>query len=139
MVDCIFCKLAKGEIPCAKVYEDKYVLAFLDISPINKGHTLVIPKKHYASIMDLPKPLLHKVIDVVQKVSKALLATPESGVNITQNNGAAAGQFVFHAHFHVMPRHAGDGHHFDWTNTKYASNEEMEEYRKAIEAAVKKT
>lgn len=136
MVDCVFCKIVKGEIPCDKVYEDKDVLAFLDISPINKGHTLVIPKKHYANIMDMPKPLLHKVIDAVQRVSKALISTPESGIGIAQNNGAAAGQFVFHAHFHVMPRHAGDGHHFDWTNTKYASKEEMEGYRKAMESAI---
>ncbi|MFA5142103.1 MAG: HIT family protein [Candidatus Woesearchaeota archaeon] len=135
--DCIFCKIAKGEIPSAKVYEDKDVIAFLDISPVNKGHTLVLPKHHYETIMETPEFLLHNIMDVIKKVSKVLVITKKGGVNVCQNNGKAAGQLVNHVHFHVIPRHEGDGHKFDWKNTKYKDAKEQEEYRKAIEAAVK--
>lgn len=137
MNDCVFCKIIKGEIPCDKVYEDNQVIAFLDISPVNPGHTLVIPKKHYETIIDVPTKILHKTIDVAQKVAKALVVTPDGGVNVFQNNKPAAGQLVPHIHFHLIPRHSGDGHTFTWKEQGYESDAQKEEYRKCIEKALK--
>ncbi len=121
---CIFCKIIKGEIPCAKVYEDSETLAFLDISPCNKGHTLVIPKKHYETIDQMPVEELKDLIAKVQKISKAVKETTSAeGYNVNQNNGKAAGQLVNHVHFHIIPRFNNDGHSFDWTHLKYEEDE----------------
>ena len=112
MTDCIFCKIIAGDIPCTKVYEDDHVFAFLDIAPITKGHLLVIPKKHSINLYDIPSADLHHCIDLCQKLAisakKALLC---DGVNLGMNNEAPAGQAVFHAHFHLIPRYSGDGLH----------------------------
>lgn len=109
MDDCLFCKILKGEIPCYKVYEDQEVLAFLDISQTTKGHTLVIPKKHYDSILYCPKDLLSKVMGVAQKIAQAeVLTLGAKGVNILTNAGEAAGQTVKHFHVHVIPRYSED-------------------------------
>lgn len=109
MKDCIFCKIIKKEIPCYKIWEDDDFLAFLDINPVNLGHTLIIPKKHYENIFDLPINLLEKCGPVIQKVSKAVLGgTKASGLNIGMNNGETAGQLVFHTHFHLIPRFEND-------------------------------
>jgi histidine triad (HIT) family protein len=122
MDDCLFCKVAKGEIPCAKVYEDEKTFAFLDINPVNKGHTLVITKEHYELITDVPEDLLADLIKTVKKVSKALLGMSD-GVCIAQNNKEIAGQIVPHIHFHLIPRLKGDGHKFNWPSTKYEEGE----------------
>ena len=106
--DCIFCKIVKGEVPADKVYEDDNTFAFLDINPTTAGHTLVIPKNHSETIMDMKKEDLDKLIETVQKVSIALEKYSE-GVNLLQNNHEVAGQIVPHVHFHVIPRKAGDG------------------------------
>lgn len=135
--DCIFCKIIKGKVPCDKLYEDQLVLVFLDISPMNPGHTLVIPKQHYETIMDIPDDTLHKVIDTVKKVAKNLVVTKDGGVNVIQNNYSVAGQVVPHLHFHVIPRHSGDGHSFNWKGNNYASDEAKEEYRKCLERALR--
>ena len=111
MQDCIFCKIIKNEIPSHKVYEDESVLAFLDINPINIGHTLVIPKEHYKDLLDMPPELAAQLMNVAQKIApKVLVAVEADSFNLGVNNGANAGQVVMHAHFHVMPRFAGDGH-----------------------------
>ena len=108
MTDCIFCKIMAGEIPCTKVYEDDNIFAFLDISPVYKGHTLVIPKIHCASINDIEEEVLHKWMSGVQKVAKAVQSgTGVKGVNLIMNNGSTAGQIVFHAHMHIIPRAEG--------------------------------
>lgn len=107
MSDCIFCKIIKNEIPCSKVYEDKEVLAFLDIEPASEGHTLVIPKKHYETIAEIDKKDLEKTIEIVRKISKSLLNFNE-GINIMQNNKLVAGQIVNHIHFHIIPRNKND-------------------------------
>ena len=110
MEDCIFCKIVKGKIPCQKIYENDKVFAFLDIMPIHKGHTLVIPKEHHETLLDMPDDTLAELAKVAKKVSKAVKkATGADGFNIGQNNGAAAGQAVFHFHLHVIPRFNGDG------------------------------
>ncbi len=103
--DCVFCAIAAGEIPSFKVYEDELVLAYLDINPFAEGHTLVIPKAHYANLLDTPEEVLAAVVARVKRIAAALQASlPCEGFNILQNNGAAAGQTVNHLHFHIVPR-----------------------------------
>lgn len=125
MPDCIFCKIIKGEIPCNKVYEDETTIAFLDINPATKkgGHTLVLPKKHFKDIEDIPEDLLNKTMNTIKKISKAVLKEAE-GVNILQNNKKIAGQFVMHVHFHIIPRYKNDGITIEkWPQKKYGMGE----------------
>ena len=104
--DCIFCAIAAGEIPSFKVYEDDLVLAYLDINPFSKGHTLVIPKAHSTGLLDTDDATLAAVIARVKKVAAHITAKLGcDGFNILQNNGEAAGQSVFHLHFHIVPRY----------------------------------
>lgn len=106
--DCVFCAIAAGEIPSFKIYEDDFVLAFLDINPFSEGHTLVIPKEHYKGLLDVPSDVLAVLLERVQKVSSHIAkALACDGFNILQNNGAAAGQTVNHIHFHIVPRMEG--------------------------------
>ena len=108
--DCVFCKIIKKEIPCVRVYEDDKTLAFLDINPINKGHTLVIPKNHHENLYDLPDEEYHACLDSVRKVARAIKESIRpDGLNLGMNNGRSAGQVVFHAHFHLIPRFLTDG------------------------------
>ena len=108
--DCIFCKILAGEIPSYKVFENGVAIAFLDINPVHDGHTLVIPKKHYPDFLQMPKEDFADFSEALQKVAKAVKkATEADGLNIGINLGQAAGQIVFHAHFHVIPRFEGDG------------------------------
>ncbi|MBI4440446.1 HIT family protein [Candidatus Woesearchaeota archaeon] len=131
-MDCIFCKIVRGEIPCAKLYETKNVLSFLDIGPINQGHALVIPKGHYVTIIDTPDDVLKDMIAATKKVTKAVkLATGVEGVNNLLNNGKASGQAVFHAHMHIIPRFEGDDFKIPWPAKKYNAGE-MEEMRRKV-------
>lgn len=121
--DCVFCKIIKGDIPAEKIYEDKDLFAFLDISPINAGHTLLIPKKHYESLFDMTDDILKKISvklrDLGASVKEAMKA---EGLNIGMNNRPAAGQVVPHAHFHIIPRYIQDGHRH-WSGRKYEDGE----------------
>lgn len=102
----IFCRIVDGEIPCYKLYEDDDILAFLDISQVTKGHTLVIPKKHYDNFLTCPKDLMNKVMDVAQRVGQvAIKIFGARGVNILTNCYEAAGQTVKHFHVHIIPRY----------------------------------
>ena len=104
--DCVFCAIAAGEIPSFKVYEDDYVLAYLDINPFSKGHTLVIPKEHTTGLTDTSDEVLAVLIARVKKVANIIKsALGCDGFNILQNNGEAAGQTVMHIHFHIVPRY----------------------------------
>ena len=108
--NCIFCRIANGEIPCAKIYEDDNVLAFLDLAPVHHGHTLVIPTSHYKDMLEVPNELGTYVFAALQKVAAAVMkATGAMGFNVMQNNGLAAGQTVFHIHWHIIPRFEDDG------------------------------
>ncbi|MGI6714019.1 MAG: HIT family protein [Bacilli bacterium] len=111
MPDCIFCKIAKGEVPCHKVYEDQAVMAFLDLSQVTPGHTLVIPKAHHETFLSVPKSLMHHVFDVAQRVGQIQISELLArGVNILTNCYPVAGQSIPHFHVHVIPRYApGDG------------------------------
>lgn len=105
---CIFCRIAQKQVPASVVYEDEKSLAFLDIRPLNEGHTLIIPKAHYESVFDIPKELLMYLHRITKQVSIAVKkATKADGISIMQQNGEAAGQEVFHLHIHVVPRYKG--------------------------------
>ncbi|MBD3310661.1 HIT domain-containing protein [Candidatus Woesearchaeota archaeon] len=133
--DCVFCNIIKGDIPAAKVYEDEKVFAFLDIAPAQKGHTLVIPKVHYESFMDMPKEELSAVMEAVKKIAPAVVeGSGAEAFNLGVNNGEAAGQVVMHAHFHIIPRKKDDGLQM-WSQGKYEP-EEMEEYKNRILAVL---
>lgn len=109
-MDCIFCKIIAGEIPSKKIYEDENVLSFLDISPVNFGHTLVIPKKHYADLLSADEATLASLILAVKKIAPILIqVVGASGFNLNLNNGSVAGQVVDHLHFHIIPRFIDDG------------------------------
>ncbi|MDR0297111.1 MAG: HIT family protein [Streptococcaceae bacterium] len=114
MEECLFCKIIAGEIPATKVYEDADVLAFLDISQVTKGHTLLVPKTHSRNLLALSASesaaLWAKVPALANQLIKNLSA---DGLNILQNNETAAGQSVFHTHIHLIPRYAGDGNVFE--------------------------
>lgn len=113
----------RSELPATKVYEDAEVLGFLDIKPVNPGHTLVIPKKHFESIHDTPDELVAKMIIVAKKIAGAIQKNlGAQGVNIGMNNGRAAGQLVLHAHIHVMPRYGTDSFKL-WLGKEYKSGE----------------
>jgi len=136
--DCIFCRIVAGELPSTRIAETDTVLAFLDIGPIVKGHTLVIPKAHYDPLPALPVELLADVIAVVQRVGKAQLeALGADGFNVVQSNGACAGQVVPHVHFHVVPRFTNDGHHWNWKTVGYTGDSERDTIAGRIRDAVR--
>ncbi|MDR1125830.1 MAG: HIT family protein [Deltaproteobacteria bacterium] len=126
MDGCIFCKIAKGEIPSSKVYEDDFVLAFLDLNPASLGHALVIPKKHAATLLDLEPGSGEALLQAMRKIGKALRKVVKAdGFNCLQNNFSAAGQEVMHLHWHVIPRHEGDQVIKTWAPGKYENMEQM--------------
>ncbi len=115
MSDCIFCKIVAGEIPSFKLYEDDDVFSFMDINPLHDGHCLIIPKAHYPNIFEAPGDVLAKLMPVVGRMARAVnAALAPDGINIMQANGEAAGQSVFHIHFHVLPRAMGDDAKINW-------------------------
>jgi histidine triad (HIT) family protein len=116
MSDCIFCKIINGQIPAAKVYEDEHVLAFLDISQVTKGHTLVIPKIHKENVYELTEEIAANFFKAIPKITNAIKSAYDPiGLNVLQNNGEDAGQSVFHFHMHLIPRYGkGDGFGAVW-------------------------
>lgn len=122
----VFEKIVDREIPASIVYEDERVLALMDIGPLVKGHVLVIPKRCYISITETPDELLGHLIRVAKRVAAVQMnELGADGVNIMQNNGAAAGQEVAHLHFHVIPRFENDGHHWNWNAKCYDDEAEL--------------
>ncbi len=125
MVDCIFCKILKGDIPCQQVYADAHAVAFLDIGPFEQGHVLVIPRLHAERLPDLPEGEVAALGVAVQRVGRLLLSRmPCDGFNVLQSNGACATQVVPHVHFHVIPR--WNGRTMNWISGKYESAAAME-------------
>ena len=115
--NCIFCKIANGEIPSATLYEDEDFRVILDLGPASKGHALILPKSHAPNIYELPDDVTAKAFVLAKKMAKNLSQGLESnGLNIVQNNGEAAGQTVFHFHIHLIPRYRGDQNrvHLNW-------------------------
>ena len=131
MEECLFCKIVKGELPSSKIYEDEYTLAFLDLFPVNKGHSLVIPKEHYETIFDVPSEILSKVSSVMKNVADAVKKGVDAdGISIAQSNGKDAGQVIPHIHFHIMPRFKDDGLKL-WPQGKYEEGE-MDKFKEDI-------
>ena len=140
MSDCIFCKIIDGDIPSSKVYEDDHVLAFLDISQVTKGHTLVIPKTHKKDVHELTPEIAANLFSVVPKITNAMKETYDlKGVNLLNNNGEFAGQSVFHFHLHILPRHGEqDGFKPTWdlNNDAYTSDQ-LKEIASGIASLIK--
>ena len=125
MGDCIFCKIANGEIPSATIYEDDDFRAILDLGPAAKGHTLVIPKSHSDNLLSVEPDTAAKALKVISKTANAIKeALGCDGINVVQNNGEAAGQTVMHLHFHIIPRYKNDSVNIGWQPMK-PSNEEL--------------
>ncbi len=123
--DCIFCKILQGQIPSTSLFESDAFLVFLDINPANRGHALIVPKRHVETVFDLPEGYGEELIAIMRKVGKAIMkATGATGMNILQNNYADAGQAVPHVHWHLIPRFAGDGL-LPWSTKTYADGDEM--------------
>ena len=128
----IFSKIIRKEIPSTPVYEDEDVYAFLDATPVNPGHTLVVPKKACSGLLDCDPEIVAKLALAVQRVARAVKAgTGADGINIHQNDGPAAGQKVFHLHFHVIPRFADDGRPM-WHGQAYPNQEAAESVAASI-------
>lgn len=114
--DCLFCSIIDGKVPSAKIYEDEYVYAFLDISQVTDGHTLVVPKAHVQDIYEMPEEVANNFFSRIPKVANAIKAAYEPrGINLLNNNEIAAGQSVFHLHMHIIPRYeANEGFDIKW-------------------------
>lgn len=114
--NCIFCKIAAGDIPSATIYEDNDFRVILDIEPASKGHALILPKEHYANLYELSDELASKALIVAKKViTKMTGILGCDGYNVVQNNGEAAGQTVFHFHIHLIPRYKDDNVNIGWS------------------------
>ena len=133
MENCIFCKIANGEIPAATLYEDENFRVILDLGPASKGHALILPKSHAANIYELSDEMAAKAMILAKKMATALTAALKcDGFNIVQNNGECAGQTVFHFHMHLIPRYEGDQVGITWkpgTLTDEVKNEILEKLK----------
>lgn len=133
--DSIFTKIIKGEIPCHRVFENDRMLAFLDITPLSEGHTLVVPKRQVERLEDLPPDDTAEIARQLGAIAERICAvTGAEGYNILQNNGRVAGQEVPHVHFHIIPRRAGDGLGYRW-NSKPTDQEALAGLARRINAA----
>ena len=130
--DCIFCKLANGVFETNVIYEDDDFTVILDAGPANRGHSLIIPKEHYANIYEIPGDTAGKAFILAKKLAAHMTDKLKcDGFNIVQNNGEAAGQTVFHFHMHLIPRFKGDGAMIQWKPGK-PSDEEQKELRNLL-------
>jgi histidine triad (HIT) family protein len=121
---CIFCKIAAGQIPSFKVYEDDIVLAFLDVGPLVRGHTLVIPRQHHATVMEIPPETLGAINERIPRLARAVLAaTGAPACHVLVNNGTEAMQSVAHLHYHIIPRQAGDQFRIPWNSGTLDKNQ----------------
>lgn len=133
--ECIFCKIVKREIPASIIYEDEDVISFLDIFPVNIGHSLVIPKKHFENMFETPEDVLGKMMIASKKIAKATKEQLRTnGTNIVINNEKAGGQLVFHVHLHIIPRFDGDGFEHWHGKRPYQEGEKEEVVKKIIQA-----
>ena len=130
--NCIFCKIANGEIPSRTLYEDESFRVILDLGPATQGHALILPKEHYADLFALPQETAAEAMKLAKKIAKAQKDTLKAdGLNLVQNNGTAAGQTVGHFHIHLIPRYEGDGQTIGWKPGN-PSDEELDAVRETI-------
>ncbi len=138
--ECIFCRIVAGELPSVQIYSDNVVMAFMDINPVQKGHALVIPREHYDPITATPDEILAAMIKTAKAVAAAQIETLGAlGINVTQANGAAAGQIVPHIHIHVIPRCPTAADPANWHPSAYRDNDEMQEYGTLLREALSST
>ena len=122
--DCIFCKIAAGEIPSKTLYEDEKFRVILDLGPATRGHALVIPKEHYADLYEIPEETAGEAMKVAKKMAAVMTEKLKAdGFNIVQNNGEVSGQSVFHFHIHLIPRYENDGQTINWKQTSPTAEE----------------
>lgn len=132
--DCIFCKIANGEIPSTTIFENEEFKVFFDINPASKGHCLIVPKEHYDNIFDIDKEVAGRLFSLAASVARSLKKQLNcEGMNLVQNNGEIAGQTVFHFHLHLIPRYTGDTVNVKWTPGQ-ADVEELAKLAKAVAA-----
>lgn len=130
--DCIFCKIANGEIPSKTIYEDDNFRVILDLGPATKGHALILPKEHYANLFELPEETAAAVMKLAKKQAGIMVKNLHAdGMNLVQNNGETAGQTVMHFHLHLIPRYENDGQHILWQPGS-VTQEELEEIKNEI-------
>lgn len=130
--NCIFCKIANGEIPSKTLYEDDKFRVILDLGPASKGHALILPKEHYADLYELPEETAGEVMKLAKKMTAQMTQRLGcEGFNLVQNNGELAGQTVFHFHMHLIPRYRDDGQKIGW-KPQEATQEELEAIRAQI-------
>lgn len=130
--NCIFCKIANGDIPSKALYEDDEFKVILDLGPATKGHALILPKNHYGNLYELPDEAAGKVMLLAKKMAVNMTERLKcDGFNLVQNNGEAAGQTVFHFHLHLIPRYKEDGQTLGWKPLEL-SDEELEEIKKLL-------
>ena len=131
---CVFCRIVAEELPAGVIHKGRHVVAILDINPINKGHTLVISKKHYPQVTEVPDEVLCEAITVAKLIAVKMKANLKAeGINLFQTNGSAAGQEIEHFHLHVIPRFKNDGTKFRFSVKCYTSEEEKETIKKLLE------
>lgn len=134
--DCIFCKIANGEIPSASIYEDEMFKVILDLGPASKGHALILPKEHYKDVSELDSEVAAKVLPLAGRVGMAMRKSLHcAGFNLVQNNGEAAGQTVFHFHVHIIPRYE-DGPNIVTWNPGKMNPEELERISHCVKEAM---
>ncbi len=130
--NCIFCRIANGEIPSKTLYEDDKFRVILDLGPASKGHALILPKEHYADLYELPEETAGEVMKLAKKMAAQMTQRLGcEGFNLVQNNGELAGQTVFHFHMHLIPRYRDDGQKIGW-KPQEATQEELETIRAQI-------
>jgi histidine triad (HIT) family protein len=138
--DCVFCKIINGELPSAKVYEDEEVLAFLDLTQVTKGHTLVVPKTHTKNIYETSPEVARELFSRIPAIANAIKNTYKPiGINLLNNNEKAAEQSVFHLHVHLIPRYGNcDGYTPNWTtHTDEYTPEDLQQIAKEINNNIK--
>lgn len=129
--NCIFCKIANGEIPSASLYEDEKVKVILDISPASKGHALILPKEHYKNLYEISDDMASHVMMTAKKMAKKMKEELGlEGLNILQNNGEIAGQTVFHYHMHLIPRYSQDNVRVTWEHGEVSDTDKEELVKK---------
>ena len=132
-MSCVFCKIITGEIPSSKLYEDDLVYSFLDVAPINPGHSLIIPKEHHTSMTTVPEKTLAKIMSLAPVIAQAIVREVDGdGFNLHLSNGQCAGQVVPHVHLHIIPRSPTDGFSWGWRCVGFASEKDRHELHRSV-------
>lgn len=136
--NCLFCKIVSGKIPSRRVYSDENCIVFLDINPVNHGHVLIVPRHHHRDLTELPADVASKIGALLPRLAKAVQnSRSATGLNVIINNGSAAGQTIFHGHWHLIPRFHDDTVNWPWPHGEY-TGDEINQVALAIELELNK-